>query len=99
MIKTRTEHVWRLRLKYFLHFQIYASSGRQPQMQRCPYIHEMRERFICETPRQVQMMRRIDRERDIAEREGLINNPRQSSAMSDTSSNQVGTVVKVQYWQ
>lgn len=63
-------------------------------MQRCPYIHEMRERFISETPRQVQMMRRIDRERDIAEREGLIN-PRQSSTMSDGSSNQVGTVVKV----
>lgn len=63
-------------------------------MQRCPYIHEMRERFINETPRQVQMMRRIDRERDIAEREGLIN-PRQSSAVSDASINQVGTVVKV----
>lgn len=63
-------------------------------MQRCPYIHEMRERFISEIPIQVQMMRRIDRERDIAEREGLIN-PRQSSAMSDASSNQVGTVVKV----
>lgn len=74
--------------------QIYASSGPRPQMQRCPYIHEMRERFISETPRQVQMMRRSDRERDCAEREGLIN-PRQSSAMSDGSSNQVGTVVKV----
>lgn len=63
-------------------------------MQRCPYIHEMRERFINDTPSQVYIMNRMDRERDRAEREGLIN-PRQSSAMSDGSSNQVGTVVKV----
>lgn len=63
-------------------------------MQRCPYIHEMRERFINDTPSQVYIMNRMDRQRDLAEREGLINQ-RQSSALSDASSNQVGTVVKV----
>lgn len=63
-------------------------------MQRCPYIHEMRERFINDTPNQVYIMNRIDRERDRAERENLLGNPRQS-ALSDASSNQVGTVVKV----
>lgn len=54
----------------------------------------MRERFITETPRQAYIMNRLDRERDRVEREGLLN-PRQSSALSDASSNQVGTVVKV----
>lgn len=68
----------------------------RPQMQRCPYIHEMRERLITETPRQVHIMNRIDRERDRVEREGLLS-PKQSSAISDASSNQVGTVVKVCY--
>lgn len=64
-------------------------------MQRCPYIHEMRERFINDTPNQVYIMNRIDRERDRAERENLLGNPKQSSALSEASSNQVGTVVKV----
>lgn len=64
-------------------------------MQRCPYIHEMRERFINDTPNQAYIMSRIDRERDRAERENLLGNPRQSSTFSDTSNNQVGTVVKV----
>lgn len=64
-------------------------------MQRCPYIHEMRERFINETPNQVYIMNRLERERDRAERENLLGNPKQSSAISDASSNQVGTVVKV----
>lgn len=63
-------------------------------MQRCPYIHEMRERFINDTPSQPIIMNRMERERDRAEREGLID-PRQSSAFSCASSNQVGTVVKV----
>lgn len=67
-------------------------------MQRCPYIHEMRERFISDTPNQVYIMNRMDRERDRAERENLLSNPRQS-AMSDNSSNQVGTVVKVYDWR
>lgn len=64
-------------------------------MQRCPYIHEMRERFINDTPNQVYIMNRIDRERDRAERENLLGNPKQASALSEASSNQVGTVVKV----
>lgn len=64
-------------------------------MQRCPYIHEMRERFINDTPNQVYIMNRMERERDRAERENLLGNPKQSSAISDASSNQVGTVVKV----
>lgn len=75
-------------------FQVHASSDLRPQMQRCPYIHEMRERFITDTPRQAFIMNRIDRERDRIEREGLLN-PRQSSALNDASNNQVGTVVKV----
>lgn len=74
---------------------MYAQSGPKPPMQRCPYIHEMRERFINDTPNQAYIMSRIDRERDRAERENLLGNPRQSSAFSDASSNQVGTVVKV----
>lgn len=74
--------------------QVDDSTGSQPPMQRCPYIHEMRERFITEQPRQVYIMNRIDRERDRVEREGLLS-PKQSSAISDASSNQVGTVVKV----
>lgn len=73
------------------------SSGRVQGMQRCPYIHEMRERFISDTPRQPIIMNRSDRERDRDEREGLIN-PRQSSALSCDSNNQVGTVVKVWRW-
>lgn len=64
-------------------------------MQRCPYIHEMRERFINDTPNQVYIMNRMERERDRAERENLLGHPKQSSAISDASSNQVGTVVKV----
>lgn len=76
-------------------FQVYAPSGQKPPMQRCPYIHEMRERFINDTPNQVYIMNRLERERDRAERENLLGNPKQSSAISDTSSNQVGTVVKV----
>lgn len=71
-----------------------VSIGSALQMQRCPYIHEMRERFITETPRQVYIMNRSDRERDRVERENLLS-PKQSSAISDASSNQVGTVVKV----
>lgn len=82
-------------LIYRIFPQVYAPSGPKPPMQRCPYIHEMRERFINDTPNQVYIMNRMERERDRAERENLLGNPKQSSARSDTSSNQVGTVVKV----
>lgn len=51
-------------------------------MQRCPYIHEMRERLLNEQPRESVPLQQM-------ERANLLDN-RQSA-----DSNQVGTVVKV----
>lgn len=59
-------------------------------MQRCPYIHEMKERLLGPNYNQPQSNRE-SYAMDSLERTGLIQDNRQS----ERDSNQVGTVVKV----